>query len=255
MNIKLYSNFKKIVIVIPLAFLINLELLLSNTTSNLSIEQLLIHLSFDLQSLKDKKSLVIAFNSLLTIILFNLFYGNYIYKDISVNGAYLFTRLKDKKKWIQKKLRTIITYSTIYSFFYITSIMIICILHKKQITWSFSILEIYLIMCLAFNIIIILSTIYINFFSIYYGEHMGFFLGYIGFILLFELCLNFEKIPILGEYFYLSFLNPINLMSAYLINGFFIKVIVILYNCSLVYISIIAIKNKWNKIKLYSTIQ
>lgn len=133
--------------------------------------------------------------------------------------------------------------------------MIICILHKKQITWSFSILEIYLIMCLAFNIIIILSTIYINFFSIYYGEHMGFFLGYIGFILLFELCLNFEKIPILGEYFYLSFLNPINLMSAYLINEFFIKVIVILYNCSLVYISIIAIKNKWNKIELYSTIQ
>lgn len=102
MNIKLYSNFKKIVIVIPLAFLINLELLLSNTASNLSIEQLLIHLSFDLQSLKDKKSLVIAFNSLLTIILFNLFYGNYIHKDISVNGAYLFTRLKDKKKWTQK---------------------------------------------------------------------------------------------------------------------------------------------------------
>lgn len=51
------------------------------------------------------------------ILIFPLMYGNYIYKDISPEGIYVFTRQKSRKIWYIKKIYCLFILSLIFSLF------------------------------------------------------------------------------------------------------------------------------------------
>jgi len=62
--------------------------------SSSSLSQMLVSNLYDVKSIYEEKTLILAANSIYFIVLFHILFGTYIYKDFISNGAYI---LQDSK--------------------------------------------------------------------------------------------------------------------------------------------------------------
>lgn len=209
-------NLLVLLIIIPITVVFNYTLLKPEESTS-SLSQMLVSNLYDVKSIYEKKTLILAANSIYFIVFFHLLFGIYIYKDFISNGAYIFTRLKSRKIWFYQKAFQIIKYSMIYSILFIGTLLILCSHYKKELP-GIDILYTVFFLWFSCSFLITLTTIVINIVAIYRGSAVGFLIGYGSLILLISLSINFETIPLLGNYALLSIINPASIMFLYLLN-------------------------------------
>lgn len=246
---KITNNMKKVFCIMPITIIYNLDMVLSQQRTTASLNDFFIFSTFDMQSILENKSLILTMFNVALIIVFNLFFGTTIYREFADNGVYLFTRIRDRKKWFFKKAMKIVFYSGIYSLLYLIVTLCLCMIHKGQLL-SWSVVPIFVLMWFALSVVTILTTMIINFFSIFHGEQVGFIVGYSVFIVFIMLALNFDDIYILGSIYYLSFWNPVNVLSLYLLDNLWHQIFVVLYNIGIVGGLFIYIAKKINKMDI-----
>ncbi len=211
-------------IIIPVVLVFNYDLFLSHGKASYTLKQMLVSRIFDVKSIYEEKTLILAVNSIYFIVIFHICFGTYIYKDFISNGAYIFTRLKSRRVWFYRKSMDIIKFSMLYSFLFVGTLLTICRIFVGK---PLEIDIIYTVFFLWFSssVLIIMSTLLINMLSIFYGSHIGFIFGYATLVFLIAASINFEKIPLIGKYTYVSLINPASIMFLYLIEN---KVVVVL---------------------------
>lgn len=222
------KNLLKTLWIIPITILLNMDLLFSKAATSLSLQQLILNRIFDATTILEQKSLVLALNGLIFVILFILLFGSYIYQDFLSTGVYIFTRVKNRKKWFYKKASNILILSALYTALYVVTNIALSMLYCRQ-PLSLSILYNCFILWFSFGWIIAFLTLTINIFSIKLGSHLGFIGGYTLLIALISLNLEFEKLPFIGTIYPFYFLNPTAAITVYLLKNFWIQLIVLFY--------------------------
>jgi hypothetical protein len=131
MTVNKKKNLLSLLIIIPVTVVFNYTLLWPGESSSLS--QMLVSNLYDVKSIYEEKTLILAANSIYFIVLFHILFGTYIYKDFISNGAYIFTRLKSRKTWFYRKSFEIIKFSMIYSILFVGTLLALCSYYKKEL--------------------------------------------------------------------------------------------------------------------------
>lgn len=237
------SSLYKVLFVIPIVLFYKCNLLFQNTSAFCVLNDLFSQCIFDSKSIMEKKLLILAVDSIFVIVIFNLFFGMYIEKELSLNGVYIFSRIRNRSKWFYNKCMHLLMYSSLYTFLFVFMMLVICMISTR--TWcDFATLNIFMYLWFALNFITFMSTLVINYMAIYYGEHVGFILVYMIMVVLMGLCLNFEKIPLISKNYSFFYINPMAAMSMYTLDSDKFKIGIVLYyiGISLLLIKYISVK-------------
>lgn len=211
-----------------LSFCINFYLLLGNHEEEISIQQLFLSATFDMKTILSHQSFILTMENMVGVVVFSLFFGMVLYQDFFGPGIYVLLRVENRANWFRTRMKELLVSAFFFSMSYFASILILCCLNAKTVP-NMEIIELFLLMSLAYTMLMYQMIIVINFVAVKTQIAVGFFSGYLGLILLVQLCLKFEQIPVIGSYHWLSFWNPVNALSVYLVDSVGIKLAIMIY--------------------------
>jgi hypothetical protein len=107
-------EYLKILAVIPVIFLFNINEIFSSEMEGTPPATLLSYKIFSSTTSLDTTMFVLTIGNLYFLFLFNLLYGAYIFNDANNCGAYIFSRLKDRRGWFYGKVKTMVRFSVCY---------------------------------------------------------------------------------------------------------------------------------------------
>ncbi len=200
-------NLLKMLVVIPMILIYRPFLFFDRITNDNTVFGTFLSEIFGGSYDRNTSNFSLSVESLMQIVLFNLFFGMYLYKDLHQCSEYIFTREITRNQWFKKRCTQLFFYSTVYTFIYISLFGIASCLATSKPIDSESVLIIgmtYIILCLFTYV----TTFLINLVSIFKGSSIGFFVIYIGIIFFTHLAIIFEQIPVLGMFDALLYLNP-----------------------------------------------
>lgn len=239
----------KVFSVIPIVLFYKFNLLFQDVSDFYSLNALFSECIFDSKSIMENKLLILAINSIFLVVLFNLYFGIYIEKEFTTNGIFIFTRIKNRKKWFYNKYLELLCYSSLYTFLYMLSMLVICMISTRR--WgNLGTIRIFVYLWVSLNFIIFISTLVINHLAIYYEEHVGFIMVYFAMLILIGISINFERIPFINHNYFYFYANPMSAMSLYTLTDSKLKIIVTLYYVLISYLLIIYLSNKASKLDI-----
>ena len=206
------------------------ELLLARPGTNrqIKINALFSTSVFDAYGIMEQKAVVLAMESLVFITYFNLLFGNYIYNYFRKGSVFTFSRIQNRQKWCWKQAIQLYVICSTFTFVYLVLQLLASMYSTMQVP-DVSCIRIFLIFWIAFTVVLMLSTLLINFIAIKFGMVKAFLLTYVLMVTFIELSIHYENIPILQNYYDMHILNPMSAVSLILIKGKILKLIAILY--------------------------
>lgn len=235
--------------VIVIAIFYNINLLFQNMSGLCDLNELFCQTIFDTYKIMENKMYLLAFDSIYIIILFHIFFGRYLEKEISQHGAYIFSRVDSRKKWFLKKSLSLMKFSSAYTFLYLFTTLIICMISTHQIIDSGS-LSAFFFLWFALNTITFLSTLFINYIAIFHTEQLAFISIYIIMVLLIFFNINLKNISWINSESLLHYINPMALMSLYTADSSAIKAIIICFYMIVCILSVLSMSNKITKLDI-----
>ena len=184
----------KIISIIPVTCLIKYTLFFGDAPDESIFSRRIIHEIFSTTRLGDMKTFVMTMDGMFFLFLFNLLFGTYIYKEFGTSSVYLFTRLKNRSKWLTHKSITLTAISAVYVGLYLCTLSCIVSIHKD---FAINLVDIQRILLVWFMLTMYTSimTILINYLSIRFGSAIGFVLVFAFQMLLFSVIIQYEDIP------------------------------------------------------------
>lgn len=182
----------------------------------------------DVYGIMKKKALVLAMENLMFIVYFNLFFGNYIYNYFVKGSVFTFSRIQNRKKWFWRQSLQLHGICIIFSLFYLVLQLLVSMYSSMQIP-DLECLKVFLIFWIAFSVILMISTLCINLSAVKFGVVKAFLITYMVIVLLMQLSIHFEDIPILKNHYILHIFNPMSAISLILIKGKLLKLGAVAY--------------------------
>lgn len=181
----------------------------------------------------NSKILIFLIRNQYYLFLFNILYGDYIYKNFQYSSVYLFSRLKNRKKWFLKKSIELLIISLLYTFLLLLVYLIVCsICSTKPV--DYNTINIILLLFCRINLLIFLSTLIINLLSLRYSNVTSFVAVYISIVLLMSLALK-QQYFLSGNIYNIFFiLNPASGIIEELANS---KILILLLITNLSYVA------------------
>ena len=182
----------------------------------------------DIHSIKEHKSLMLAMSSLIFVVFFNLVFGGYIYNNFVRGASFIFSRVRNRTTWLWKNAGKLYGICGLFTFVYLLLVLTVCLYSSgEKITEAC--IVIFLNHWLSFTVLLMLSTIWINFLSVKVGNIKAFIIVYGILVLFMQLELHYENIPYIGECYMAHFLNPIAIITLPSLESVPLKGSIILY--------------------------
>lgn len=227
----------------------NADLLFYDASVYYDLNTLFCHSIFDTQSIMEEKMYVLAFDSIYIIILFHIFFGRFIEKEINSHGAYLFLRIRARDKWFTKKSIYLMVFSFLYIFMYLVVTLIICLISSKGILDGKTI-QAFLFLSFSLTMLTFLSTLFINFIAIFYKEQLAFVFIYMILIFLVYFNIRLNSLSWFNSESILHYVNPVALMSLYSIESHIIPIVVIFFYLMLTAVIVFYMSKKISKMDI-----
>ena len=219
-------------VALVLSFCVNFLLIIGDSMEGIPIQQHFLSVTFDMKTILERKSFVLTMENMVGVVIFSIFFGMVLYQEFLGTGVYILLRVENRTEWFRKKMKQLLIKALLFSFSYFAGTLVLCCL-KVRSGPNWEVLELFVLMSFAYTILMYQMITIINYVAVRTQIAVGYFTGYLVLIILVHLCLKFEQIPVLGDYYWLSFMNPVNALSLYLIDSVVAKLIILLYYCGL----------------------
>lgn len=234
------KNFLKCFFSIPLFLFFHLQEILTREIDNSIIpSKYLEGLIFDIETVYEKKQIIVAMNYLFIIIVFHLLFGNFFYKFFVKGTSFYFSRINKRKKWIWKKTAQLYIYCILYVTTYLLMASAYTFFQKGYVDITIQFVMEFLQILFVLVFIIGLSTFTINCISIFLSSNIGFLVTYCIILLLLGISIHYDTIIGNPKLIYGNLLNPMSSMTLVTYNKPIIISLSILYDI-LLSITIIA---------------
>ncbi len=202
------TDIYKVLSILVIVFLQKSNLLIPGVYMEIPVAELFLQNIFAGNPSRENTDVVIAMFGLLEIIIFNLLFGTYIYRDLYENTAYIFVRVKSRSRWFFKKAKALFVYSGIYNALFLGSTFLLCVGYSQSAIDKVAV-RLLIITFILIQLFVFWSTLLINLLAIGVGATKAFLINYIMLALMSAGAVNFEKIPLLNQFPILLKLNPV----------------------------------------------
>lgn len=154
--------------------------------------------------------IAIVINATISIVMFNILYGSFIYDDLHGMGIYYFTRYQMRKKWFAQKIVKLLSSSFIFHTIYI-GLQYVCSIKLSNESVNPSNLVILISYTAYLTILCFMTSMLTNILSVRFGRVIAFIVAYAVLLIMRELVLSVGSVSLLGTDLKLNALIPINL--------------------------------------------
>lgn len=207
-NAKCKSDIIKCFTILPILLIRRAGLLAIGRKMEMPIAELFLQEIFSGNPSRIHTNIVMVMFGMFEIIVFNLLFGNYLYRDMYENTDYIFVRYPNRKKWFFLHAKRLALYTTLYVCLFLGITFGLCVNFSTgeiDETAIWVLLITYIMLCLFTY----WTTIIINLLSMHLGATMAFISLYIVMVVLAALAIGHEKIPLINQCPLLLKLNPI----------------------------------------------
>lgn len=156
------------------------SLLMPGMDGEMPVAELFLQNVFSGNPSREHTKIVIVMFGLLEIVIFNLLFGAYVYRDLYENSAYIFVREKSRRKWFAGETGEVLLYSALYNILFI-----------------------------GITLFAFWTTLLINLTAMGTGVTVSFIINYILLTFMSLFAIEFEKIPVINRFRVLLSLNPV----------------------------------------------
>lgn len=215
------QKYKKCLWAIPLAILLNIDCLRPEVDGELDgdLNFFFLNSFFDVRNYDSagETVLLLSFMSMSAILIFAMICGMDIYKEMYSSGIYVITRVKSKKKWTLSLVTRLAKKTLLFSILYAIITWILEQYYTGMEMDEKSIFAFLLAVSFLFLTVFIIA-LSINYISIRNNTRIGVFSGASIMLVMILYVLFYDKIPVLGDVYYLRYLDPV-----YICNLFYEK--------------------------------
>ena len=212
------SDVWKSFIIVPIVLISEAGMLIKSGVVDCPVAELFLQSIFFGNPSRTDTNVVLVMFGMFEIIIFNLLFGSYIYRDLYENTVYIFVRQKNRVAWLWKRAAGLLLYTMFFHVLYTGMIFGLCLNFSKYEMDKLAI-EIFFITYVMLVLYTYWITLIINLLAIRMGETFAFIITYIGTLLLSVLAITHEKIPVLKEFPVLLKFNPVAAMALHWENG------------------------------------
>jgi hypothetical protein len=157
---------------------------------------------------RTQETVFVILSGFLFIVIFQFLFSNFIYKDLHISSIYRFSRNKNRRVWFAEKCLSLAFYDFLYTIFYVAGIYILSVKVSGETASNEEIVFILSTYIVIF-MYIYLTTLFINILSISCGSNFSFAITFVLQIILAQLAINHERIPVIGKSELILQLNPV----------------------------------------------
>jgi len=183
-------------------------MLLTDGGIDSSVGEILANTLFEYARIGDMKAYVFVIEGMYFIFVFNMLFGNYIYHDFQVSSIYVFSRIRERKKWFYKKVIELAFISLIYTVLFLLTLLVICISCSNQKLDKSSI-QMIATLLIFIALFLMASTLIINLLTIKFNSSVGFIIVYLVLLILITVLLMSDWMTLFTNAPYLLLLNPV----------------------------------------------
>lgn len=229
----------KVMSIIPILFFRKFELLLPGRNENVQVAELFLQNMFCGNPNRTETKVVVVVFGLLEVTVFNILFGTFIYRDFYDESIYIFTRYKSRWQWHKDKLIQLGGYCALYTALMVMIVFCLCLNCS-----AFRVdREAVRVLFLSFILLFLFSywnTLVINYLSVCLGATKSFVFDYLTLLVLSMLAVNYEKLPVVGQFTWGLKLNPVanvvlnwqeNFQADIFPMGYFVVLIMITVLC------------------------
>ena len=121
--------------------------------------------------------ITILVNATISIIMFNILYGSYLYDELHGTGIYYFIRYRNRMKWYIQKIMALLRNAFVFHMVYL-GIQYIFSLNLTHETMSFHNFEMLISYTAYFTILCIMTALITNLLSVRFGRVIAFIVAY-----------------------------------------------------------------------------
>lgn len=223
----------KVFIIVPIIILYHTLLFGSPSNSiDIPINDLLAESIFGRLQVGNSRSYTLIIEKMFYILVFNMLFGTYIYKNFLVSSVYLFSRLKNRKTWLYRKVFELFLLAGCYTLLFLGTLLFLCI-YQSSYGVEGTTINMLVLLWGVITLFLTFVTLIINLLAIRLGSNVAFIIVYIFLILLVTLALFMRSIPSVIENPYLLLLNPVAAIILNMIDQGNMQFIGIIYFCML----------------------
>lgn len=223
------QNYRKCLWAIPLAVLLNIDCLRPEADGGLDgdLNFFFLNSFFDVRNYDSagQTVLLLSFMSMSAILIFAMLCGMDIYKEMYSSGIYVITRVKSKKRWILSLVVGLAKKTLLFSVLYAVITWILEQYYTGMEMDEKSIFAFVLAVAFLF-LTVFLIALGMNYLSIRVNSRIGVFAGVSMLLVMILYVLFYDEIPVLGDIYYLRYLDPVFICNLFYESGF-IKIILI----------------------------
>ncbi len=219
----------KVFFIVPIAFLFQIDALLTAGGVDSSVGEMLAYALFGDAMIGDIRIFILLMDRMYYIFIFIMLYGTYIYRDFQVSSVYLFSRLKDRKKWFYKNVVAVAIFAAVYTFLFLATLLATCVWSSN---YPLDIESVKMLGTLFIFVTLFLTatTLLTNFLTIRYNSSIGFICVYTLILILISIVVMSDNNMIwLAEHPYFSLLNPVEAIILNMSEDSWMKLIATIY--------------------------
>lgn len=152
----------------------------------------------------------IVINACISIIVFNILYGSFIYDELHGTGIYYFIRYQTRKKWFVLKIVTLLWSTFVFHAVYI-GLQYICSLKLSNESVNPRNLGMLISYTAYLTILCFMTSMLMNILSVRFGRVIAFIAAYAVLVIMRRLVLSVGDVALLGTDLEVKALIPINL--------------------------------------------
>lgn len=156
------------------------------------------------------KDISIVINACISIIMFNILYGSFIYDELQGMGIYHFIRYRTRKKWFAQKIIKLLCNTFVFHAVYI-GMQYVFSLKLSNESVNFSNLGLLISYTLYFTILCFMTSMLTNILSVRFGRVIAFIVAYAVLVIMRGLILSVGEVALLGTNLKVKSMIPINL--------------------------------------------
>lgn len=217
--------------------------------TNSSVHSFFPYKVFDYNEVWKQKSLVLAMEQVVFVVYFNLMFGSYISSCFEKGSIFLFSRIENRRRWFWKKSKELFMITGMEVMLY----LLLCLGLTMYQCAAFPTIECigdFILLWFSCVTILFLSTLCINVLGIKYGTNIGFFLTYIAMVVLMQLSLQYNMLPVIGEFEKGIIFIPVSVITLLFYEDIVLTVIVVLWYMGISGIMIAAAANYVKKMDI-----
>ena len=202
------TDILKVFLVLPLVFIRKISMILSDINIDMPIAELFLQNMFSGSPSRIETNVVMVMFGMVEIVVFNLLFGMYIYRDLYENCIYIFTRQRSRTRWFINRSVQLLLFCLLYVFLFVGITFLLSAIHSDY-SIDLMAVKIVILTTILVTLFTYWVTVVVNLVAIKTGSTIAFLSCNIVLTILSALAVAHEKIPVIKNLSLLLFINPV----------------------------------------------